>query len=303
MGAWSKKGRDLLRPAYWYLASRLPLVARRHYLHTVGTRMRGNFEDPQTFNEKINWRIINDRRTIISEACDKLHMKEMARARVPESELRIPQTFWSGVSLKDAPDLTTLPSWVLKPNHSSGHVILGPTAVSRAELEERTSSWLRSTPATDLGEWGYGKARPLLLIEERLPAAEAKVPVDYKFFVFDGDVKLIQVNSGRFTDDPHLTFYYPDWRPVPVVHWGWSTFDDPRPDNLVQMIDIAARLGAGYDCIRVDLYSVENQVWFGEYTVYPCGGVTRFVPASFDRTFGQMWTLPKLADVTAREGG
>lgn len=301
MGSWSKKGRDILRPAYWHLAGRLPLAIRRHYLHTVGTRRRGDFINPQTFNEKINWRIINDRREIISQACDKLRMKEIARAAVPEGELRIPETLWSGLSLRDAPELSTLPAWVLKPNHSSGHVVLGPTQDTRAELEGRTASWLRSAPAVDLGEWGYGQARPLLLIEERVPSA-AKVPVDYKFFVFDGEVKLIQVNSGRYTDDPHLTFYYPNWRPVPVVHWGWSTFDDPRPDNLEEMIAIAARLGAGYDCIRVDLYSAEGEVWFGEYTVYPCGGVTRFVPASFDRAFGEMWSLPPLEDVQARLG-
>jgi hypothetical protein len=58
------------------------------------------------------------------------------------------------------------------------------------------------------------------------------------------------------------------------------------------MLATAAKLGSGFDFIRVDLYNILGEVYFGEFTPYPGSGLCRFVPASFDTELGARWTLP-----------
>ncbi len=277
--------------------SLIPIPLMRKALYLMMIRKRGNFTDPQTFNEKVNWRIFNDRRDRIVKACDKMWMKEMAREACPGADLRIPETLWSGTDLRDAPDLTTLPPWVLKPNASSGHALFGPDADTDLDaLVGKTQGWFEETPL-ELGEWGYSEARPLLLLEERIPTPDGEAPVDYKFFVFDGRVELVQVNRGRFGTRQTATFLDADWRQLPVRWRIQPVADEPRPAELDKMLEIASTLGADWDFIRVDLYAVDGEVWFGEYTPYPGSGLLRYKPMSFDVEQGRHWKLPALVDV------
>lgn len=287
--------RSALRPAHWGLAARLPLRARRHYLHSLAVGRWGDFTTPVTFNEKTNWRILNDRRPIIGQMCDKDRMKDLALQRAPD--VRVPRTWWRGTDLSTLPDLDALGPWVLKPNHSSGEVLFGPDP--GVDLERATQGWLTSVPYEVLGEWGYGQARAELLLEERI-GGDGR-PDDYKFLVYDGVPRYIQVSSGRGTPGEARTLYTTDWRRLPLA---WPTVgqrDEPRPPELEAMVDAAARLGAGMDFVRVDLYALDGEVWFGEFTPYMNGGVLRFNPPSFDRELGSWWTLPSLAEVGARE--
>ncbi len=288
--------RWLSGPRQWVI-DRIPVPLMRRVLYLIVFRKPGNFTDPKTFNEKVNWRILNDRRDRIVKACDKMWMKEMARAVYPGADLRIPETLWSGTDLRDAPDLTTLPPWALKPNASSGHAVFGPDAdTDRQALIEQTRDWLRETPA-ESGEWGYAQARPVLLLEERIPTPDGKVPVDYKFYVFDGRIELIQVNRDRYVRDLAATFMDADWRHLPVCRHGGRVVDEHRPPELDKMMEIVRVLSEGWDFIRIDLYAVDGEVWFGEYTPYPGSGLFPYSPMSFDLEQGLHWTLPRLEDV------
>ena len=259
-------------------------------------RKPGNFRQPRTFNEKVNWRILYDRRDRIAAACDKMRMKQLARAAYSGTQLRIPQTYWSGTDLRAAPDLASLPPWVLKPNHSSGQVVFGPDPQSDvAALLKQTRDWWERTPL-EWGEWGYSRAQRLLLLEERIPTKDDAPPPDYKFFVFDGRVELIQVNRGRFGSQT-ATFLDTDWNRLPVCWRIMRVADEPRPAELEAMLEIAGILGTGWDFIRVDLYAVDGTIWFGEYTPYPGGGLLRYRPRQFDIEQGRHWQLPALERV------
>lgn len=279
------------------MIEKLPVRTMRKALYLMMIRKPGNFTDPTTFNEKVNWRIFNDRRDRIVKACDKLWMKEMAREAFPGAELRIPKTYWSGTDLRDAPDLTTLPPWVLKPNASSGHALFGPGPdTDLDDLIERTRTWFTETPL-ELGEWGYSAARTQYLLEERIPTPDGQAPVDYKFFVFNGRIELIQVNRGRFAKEQTTTFLDADWRTLPVKWRIQPVGAEDRPVELDKMMEIARILGRDWDFIRIDLYAVDGEVWFGEYTPYPGSGLLRYKPMTFDLEQGRQWQLPTLAEV------
>jgi hypothetical protein len=67
----------------------------------------------------------------------------------------------------------------------------------------------------------------------------------------------------------------------------------PRPANFEAMVQLAEALSEGFDFMRVDLYSIENVIYFGELTPYPVG-VSQFYSfdiASLDPILGEKWKM------------
>ena len=247
-----------------------------------------HFRKPVTFNDKVNWRILNDRRPLLEWTCDKLAMKERA---CDVQDLNVPRTFWAGTDLKELAASGLPEHWILKPNHRSGHVYFGQGRPDIKQLSEVTAAWLRPVEAQDLGEWAYSKARPMLLAEEVI-GTPGSPPPDYKFFVFEGDIAAIQVDVGRHSVHQRR-LYLPDWSPL-NVQYGMHALPPPemRPAGLHRMLAAAAELGSEFDFIRIDLYDIDGKVYFGEFTPYPCSGFDRFIPVSFDTELGARWKLP-----------
>jgi TupA-like ATPgrasp len=265
---------------------KLPTGVRRRALFVSSHRRMPHFRKPLTFSDKVNWRILNDRRPLLEWTCDKLAMKDHAR-HVPE--LHIPDTLWAGTDLQELASARLPEHWTLKPNHRTGLVYFGHGQPDIEQLSAVTGSWLRRVEAEKLREWAYSKARPMFLAEEVL-GTPGSAPPDYKFYVFDGDVAVIEV-IYRPTSNHRL--YLPDWSPL-TVRWGYDLAPvQPPPAGLDRMLAAAAALGSGFDFIRIDLYNIGGKVYFGEFTPYPGSGLCPTIPASFDTELGARWTLPR----------
>lgn len=270
------------------LMCRLPAGSSRRALFIYFNRRLPHFRDPVTFNEKVNWRILNDRRPLLEWTCDKLAMKEGART-IPG--LRMPRTLWVGSSVRELEDAELPEHWVLKPNHRTGIVYFGHGRPDITSLATITSTWLRSAEFEDLHEWAYSKARPILLAEELL-GVPGSPPPDYKFFVFAGQVAAVQVDVGRHSVHQRR-IYLPDWAPLEISSGNYPLAPiEPPPENLEGMLAIAREIGRPFDFIRVDLYSIDGVTVFGEVTPYAGSGLDRFVPGSFDAELGARWELP-----------
>ncbi len=142
-------------------------------------------------------------------------------------------------------------------------------------------------------EWAYGRITPRVIVEEMLCGPDGAIPDDYKFFVFHGTCRYVQVDTGRF-ENRTQDFYRPDWLHLPLS--GGPPWADPprtRPVKLDEMIELAEKLGAETDFVRVDLYHLPERIVFGELTSYPGGGDGPFHPESFDTEFGRHWTVPQ----------
>ncbi len=291
--------RKSLQPAHRRLAGSLPLAARRRYLYFAGHLRVPDLENPRSFTEKVNWRIINDRRDVLAWTCDKVAMKDYARSHAAQLDLRVPSTLWAGADLTEVVGRRFETGWVLKPNHRSGLVFFGESGSGVDEpMVTRTAEWLNDDQGVLLGEWAYSRAQKCFLIEEDIsPTGRLN---DYKFFVFGGSVALIQVDQDRFTRHTR-NFYSRDWTPISLVNRFPTGAHVERPALLDRMTAVAETLGAPFDFIRVDLYSTGDAVWFGEVTPYPGGGVEPFRPREFDMRLGMAWELPRLESVTHRE--
>ncbi|MCF6507428.1 hypothetical protein E9549_08405 [Blastococcus sp. MG754426] len=276
---------------------RLPLAAKRAVLYAEAHGRRPPLRRPRTFTEKLNWRIVHDRRPLIGQLGDKLAMKDYAARTCPG--LAVPRVFWAGTDLGELAGSALPERWVLKPNHGTMRVHRGAGRPDVPALRRLTEGWLDEPLWPERGEWVYSRARRLLLAEEFL-GRPGEVLADHKFLVFGGRVRLVQVDTGRLTGSHSRRLYTRDWVPVtahePHVVTGPVT---APPAALPAMLATAEALGAAFDFIRVDLYDVDGEVWFGELTPYPGGGLDPFDP-ELDRWLGGWWTLPARAGVRDR---
>lgn len=63
----------------------------------------------------------------------------------------------------------------------------------------------------------------------------------------------------------------------------------PRPGNLEAMLQIARRLSAPFESIRVDLYTDGDRVLVGELDNCPNGGVVTFIPPESEAIFSKAY--------------
>lgn len=284
-------------PRRWALAAftLLPIAIKRRVLfrRAHGYRLP---RSPETFSEKVQWRIIRDRRPLIALTGDKLRMKEYATER--STSVLVPETLWSGTDLTPILDRDWGCRWILKPISGTGSNVAGSGSLRDAGVDSRTVQGWNYDAARRYGEWAYSRARSGYLLERFIETPEGGSPQDLKFYVFGGRVRVIYVSAPADEGGQHR-FYTPAWEPTafrrPEIPLAAP---QTAPPNLERLITIAEEIGAEYDFIRVDLYDTDAGVFFGELTPYPAGGLRRFDPPSADRELGALWHL----DPAARRG-
>jgi TupA-like ATPgrasp len=277
-------------PTAWQTLTALPLALRRQLLFTSSHKRLGNFTHPRTFSEKINWRILHDRRPILSWTCDKLRMKSVAAER----GITALPALWAGTDLNELRSVRLPSAWVLKPNNrSNGLIFFGESQNAPLEdIRRIAENWESNTRLSVLGEWAYKQADPGFIVEERIGPVPGSPP-DFKVFVFDGNPYMIQVDTDRFTRHCR-TLYSLGWDPMPFQSSYPLADGIPKPDCLSELLEAATAMAAGFDFLRVDLYVERSQVYLGEVTPYPDGGLRPFRPRQGDLAMGSLWSLPRL---------
>ena len=270
----------------WQALAWVPLEFRRRLLFAVHLRRWGNFRSPTTFNEKVNWRIIHDRRTLLTWTCDKV----LVKTRAAEYGLLTPRTLWFGTEVEQLKRVEFPDRWILKPNNRTGLYHFGTGQPDIAKLLPMIKMWSRDHRVVAKGEWGYSKARSGFLVEEWLGDGPDP-PADYKVFVFDGEARIVLVDVKRRLDH-RAAYYSPSWDRLQISDCYPAAPNLPAPANLPELIRAAERMATGFDFLRVDLYLAAGEVYVGEVTPYPSGGLQPFRPRSADRDLGAYWQLP-----------
>jgi hypothetical protein len=297
-------GRTRPRPVAWRNRSRL---VRRWRLWRT--------RRPRTFNEKVRYKMLRDHRRLIVTFADKAAVREHVASLVGPEVL--PEVFHLLDDPRDLASATLPPAYVLKPTHGSGVAIIvsdradpgdrlpppqhswvyrhvRPEVAPREHLVALGESWLGQLYGQGPNrEWAYGHVPRRLLVEEFLVGADGSTPDDYKFFVFHGTCRYVQVDRGRF-DRRTQDFFTPDWTHLPLDGGNpWASTPPARPERLREMVRLAERLGEGTDFVRVDLYDLPDRIVFGELSSFPAGGDSPFEPESFNLEFGSHWSPPR----------
>lgn len=259
-----------------------------------------DWKNPKTFNEKINWLKIYNRKPEYTTMVDKYAVKEYV-ANIIGDEYIIPTIgVWNTaeeIEWKKLPN-----QFVLKTTHGGGGcgvVVCSDihTFDKQAAIEKLTRS-LHSDAYTNLREWPY-KNVPRRIIAEKYMAPKAssapKDLEDYKFFCFNGEPVYCQVIRDRNTNET-IDFYDMEWNHQVFVGLNPKCRNGikpvPRPTHLEDMIRVCRDLSKGIPFVRVDLYVIDEKEYFGELTFYPASGIGHFTPVDWEKRIGDLLKLP-----------
>lgn len=263
--------------------------------HWWNTRMDVplNLENPVTFNEKIQWLKIHDHNPEYTSMADKYLVKEIV-ARKAGKEYVIP-AYGGGWEHFDEIPFDILPEkFVLKCTHDSGSVIF---VKDKNQIDNtvkcRLERSLRANYYNAGREWVYKNIKPRIIAEKFITDDNGQIPDDYKFFCFNGEPRLIQVDFDRFTEHKR-NLYTPEWELIDgEIHFpSDKNRFIPKPEKLDEMLHVAKCLSQGIPHVRVDLYCIQNRVLFGEVTFYHGSGTERFYPEELGVIMGSWIDLP-----------
>ncbi|MDO5859587.1 ATP-grasp fold amidoligase family protein [Methanobrevibacter sp.] len=272
----------------------IPREAARKYYYKKVMGKELNLDDPKDFNEKINWLIVNKYGEREGRLTDKALVKEII-AEMNIDGLIIPETYRTYTDADDI-DLDELPDrFVLKSNHYSGRVYIC-TDKSEFDLDEarkELNEQLKKSFTAKTLEYHYNYIKPCIIAEEYLDDSEHKMPLDYKFYCFDGKVDNIMLCTNR-GKNLLLDDYDTEWN---LRKYSFDNFtsdeENEKPDNLEKMVEIAERLSEGHTFVRVDLYNINGKIYFGELTFTPANGMIDHYTQESLNLLGSKLILPK----------
>ncbi|MFW3537915.1 ATP-grasp fold amidoligase family protein [Vagococcus fluvialis] len=252
-----------------------------------------NLKEPKTFNEKIQYLKLYDRKEIYPILVDKYEVKDWVQNKIGSNYLIETLGIWNTF---EEIDFESLPmQFVLKCTHDSGSVkiVKDKSKIDYNEFKEFFSSALKKNYFDIAREWAYKDIKPRIIAEKLLESEEEDLP-DYKFHCFNGVVDSVMVCTERYTGTPKYYFFDEQWHLLKYNKLGIET-EEPvnveKPENIEKLFEIAKILSDNIPFVRVDLYYVKNQIYFGEMTFYPHSGFDRNLLTKTDLEWGRMITF------------
>ncbi len=274
----------------------------QEYLKRMFRRQVGyepNLESPKTFNEKLQWLKLYDRRPEYTVLSDKYTAKGYVAEKIGKEYVVPTLGVWDTA---DEIDPGMLPDrFVIKCTHDSGSVIVVRDKrefdweAARRRLTERLGEnyyWIQR-------EYGYKDVKPRILAEAYLEDGGEKGALDYKFYCFNGEPKFLYLSQGL---EDHATakisFLNMDWTRMEMHRSDFEEFEElpKKPGKFSEMAGFAKILSKGFPFARADFYENNGKVYFGEMTFYPGGGFTAFSPEEWDRRLGDWIHLARRGD-------
>lgn len=247
-----------------------------------------NLEHPKTFCEKLQWLKLHDRKPEYTRMVDKVTAKEYAASIIGESYIIPTLGVWKSF---DEIDFSILPNqFVLKTNNGGGGggvvICKNKTTFNNKNAKKKLVRSMKANLYKTLREWPYKNIKSKILAEQFMQDDSGQLR-DYKFYCFSGVVRAVLIATNRFTSH-NFNYYDPLFHPLPIECRVGKCSDAiiNRPEKWEEMISIAEKLSKGIPFIRVDLYYVNNHVYFGELTFFDASGYDDLSSEHWNMVFG-----------------
>lgn len=271
-------------------------MSDRWFLKSYWKRSFGyelDLEHPKTFNEKLQWLKLHDRKPEYTTMVDKYLAKQWVADKIGEQYIIPTLAVYNSV---DEIDLGKLPDqFVLKCNHDSGNVVIckDKSMFDLQNAKEKIALALKNDYYLKWREWPYKNVKSRILVEKYMEDGSGEL-IDYKFFCFNGYPKVILVCSERFSsDNMYETWLDDNWNILPIVENGHRVDEKcSQPLNFDLMKELAIILSKDITFARIDFYEINGKVYFGEITFFPASGFEKFEPEEWNKTLGDWIELP-----------
>lgn len=261
-----------------------------YYLNT-GSKL--NLNNPESFNEKLQWLKMNNKVPLYSLLADKYAVRKFIENKLGSENL-IPLL---GVYNNfDEINFDKLPKqFVLKCTHDSGGIVICKDK-SKLDLKHAKKLMNKSLKTNYFyrgREWIYKDIKPRIVCEKLLVDESNTELKDYKFFCFNGEPKLIQVDFNRFTNHQR-NIYDIEWNmlDLSIKYPNNKNLAIKKPNKLDEMLKFASELSRGMPHVRVDFYYIEGEIYFGEMTFFHGSGYEKFTPEKYNEILGNWIELP-----------
>lgn len=266
--------------------------ARWTYWRCTGGQL--NLSNPTTFDEKQWWLKLNYRDPLMTLCTDKFTVRKYVEEcglghilhPLVASYASTSEIVWS-----ELPD-----SFYLKTNNSSATNI---RCDDLSQFDTRRASrlldlYLKKDHFALSREWNYRDIKPRILVEPVITIPGGSL-IDYRFLCSHGECKAVFIDldtaddMGGHRTDARRNVYDPQFRLLDVTVSRPRIMDRPveRPATFDRMREYAEILSAPFPFCRVDMYSVEERIIFGEITFFHAGGCNRMEPPEYQYLMGE----------------
>jgi len=254
------------------------------------------------YSQKLYRRMLNDRNPLLVTLEDKYKAREYVLSK---GACKVPELLWWSTDRPVNIPWSELPKrYVIKTNHWSGDGIyfinnsdepLKEVAaemsigelykvidngndhrgkkVSRNWMERKLSRLLKKRYAMEL-EWATQQISPAGVMIEEMLTVDGALPDDVKFHVFHGKVGWIQIDVGRFTEH-RQSIYRSDGTIIEQSNPRFPAISELKhlherfsPEYIEEMVEVAEKLCEDVDYTRLDLFDIDGELYFGEFTNY-----------------------------------
>lgn len=284
---------EQLKKIYRAIIKRLPTKIVLNIDNLRGYKRLLKKDRIEYFGEKIQWIKMHGNLEKYRNLVDKYKVREFVKQKIGEKYL----TEILGVyKSTDEIDFDKLPKkFVLKLNTGSGYNIIctDKEKLNKRKTIKQLNKWLKEDYSKIKKEPQYKNIDKKIICEKYMEDKEENL-LDYKFFCFSGKVEFIEVDFDRFKNHA-MNFYDTKWKLLDLKKGKYPNYLGKleKPINLDEMINIAEKLSCDLPFARIDLYDVDNKIYFGEITLTPAGGLTPFIPLSQDKKYAQKIDLKK----------
>lgn len=234
-----------------------------------------NLKEPRTFNEKLQWLKLYDRKPEYTKMVDKYEAKKYVANIIGKKYIIPTLGLWD--KFEDI-DFTKLPNkFVLKPTHASGNVFIckNKDEIDYKKLKKTVQKWLKRNYYLVHREWPYKNVKPRIIAEEYMEDQIGEL-IDYKVYAFNGQCDYVMVCFDRIKGETKFIYYDRNWNikkefSKDGIKYG-DTIKIEKPKNLDKMFEFAEILSKNIPFVRVDFYESNGNLYFGELTFYPSAG-------------------------------
>ena len=257
-----------------------------------------DFNDPQTFSEKLQWLKVNHHDPLLTKMVDKYEVKKYVADKIGESHVIPCIGFWDNA---EDIDYDRLPdAFVLKVTHDSGglRIIRDKKKCDVEEINAFLNSRLKRNFYYAGREWQYKNVKPRIIAEPYVDTLGKSSSVEYKITCLNGKVEFITVCKGiahSRLDFRTNDFYDRDLNRLDMVtnYYANSKEENVMPQCIKDMINASEKLAQDFPTVRVDFYVDKDDYIFGEMTFYTWDGFFKFIPGDWDFKLGQKLILPE----------
>ncbi len=254
-----------------------------------------NLDNPNTFNEKLNWLKLNLRTPDQTTKVDKVKAKELVAERIGEEYVIPLLATWDRA---EDIDISSLPErFVIKCNHAGGVFICKNKSEFNVDLiKKKVAKLMKCNYFYGSREWPYKNVERKIFAEEFVKNNSSEENTDlivYKVFVFNGRSKLIQVIQNDKTPNESIDYFNTNWELLNIKqNYKNSEVHVEKPEVLDEMLKLSNKLSDKVPFVRVDWYIVDGKLKFSEFTYYSDSGFERFYPDEWDEKLGKLIKLP-----------